>query len=68
MEPNNDANFYKRFRVYLRQQKYKEAINDLTKALEINPANENAVVQRAKLNMKIGKCEEAIVDYDNLRK
>ena len=43
IEPN-DSNFYKRFRVYLRQQKLKEALSDLNKALEINPKHENALV------------------------
>lgn len=68
MEPNNDSNFYKRFRVYLRQQKLKEALADLNSALTINPANENVLVQRAKLQVKLGRCEEADSDFDKLKK
>lgn len=66
IEPN-DSNFYKRFRVYLRQQKLKEALSDLNKALEINPKHENALVQRGKLQIRIGRCAEAVTDYDNLK-
>lgn len=68
LEPNNDSNFYKRFRVYLRQQKLKEALNDLNSALTINPSNEHALVQRAKLNLRTGKCAAAENDYYALKK
>lgn len=33
LEPLNDANFYKRFRVYLKQMKLKEALGDLNQVL-----------------------------------
>ena len=39
-EPGNESNFYKRFRVYLRQQKYKEALSDLNSALRVKPQYE----------------------------
>ena len=67
IEPNNDSNFYKRFRVYLRQKKYKEALADLSKALLINSKHENALVQRAKLQTKLGKCAEAVQDFQSLQ-
>ena len=66
LEPNNDNNYYKRYRVYIRQQKLKEALSDLTTAIRLNPSNENALVQRGKLYMKLGKCNEAIKDYQLL--
>jgi tetratricopeptide (TPR) repeat protein len=66
LEPNNDSNYYKRYRVYIRQQKLKEALSDLTTAIRLNPSNENALVQRGKLYMKLGKCNEAIKDYQLL--
>jgi len=68
LEPTNESNFYKRFRVYLRQQKLKEALNDLNSALTINPKNENVLAQRAKLNMRLGKCAEAETDYYSLKR
>lgn len=68
MEPDNDSNYYKRFRVYLTQQKYKEALADLNAALTRNPQNENALSQRAKLNMRLGRCEESERDLVSLKR
>jgi tetratricopeptide (TPR) repeat protein len=68
LEPNNDSNYYKRFRVFLRQQKLKEALSDLNAALKLNPQNENALVQRSKLQTRMGRCDEAVHDYNLLRK
>ena len=31
LEPKNENNFYKRFRFYIRQHKYKEALQDLNR-------------------------------------
>lgn len=67
LEPDKDSNYYKRFRVYLRQNKFKEAISDLNKVLELKPAHENALAQRAKLQLRTGKCAEAVADYLALR-
>ena len=67
MEPKNEVNFYKRFRVYLRQQKLKEALADLTAALTLNPKYETVLSQRAKLQVRMGRCDDAMTDYRNLR-
>lgn len=67
MEPKNDNNFYRRFRIYLRLQKLKEALADLNSALSIKADNTNALLQRAKLYMKMGKCSEAESDYMKLK-
>ena len=37
LEPKNERNFYKRFRVFLSKRKYAEAIKDLSRALELKP-------------------------------
>lgn len=37
LEPKNERNFYKRFRVFLSKRRYAEAINDLSRALELKP-------------------------------
>jgi tetratricopeptide (TPR) repeat protein len=68
MEPQNEANFFKRFRIYLRQNKLKEALSDLTAALKIKPAFEGALTQRAKLQLRLGKCSEAEDDFKSLKK
>lgn len=67
MEPSNESNFYKRFRVYLRQHRYKDALSDLTAALKVKPTYEAALVQRAKLQVKLGLCAESAVDWNKLR-
>lgn len=67
-EPGNANNFYKRFRVFLRQKKNKEALSDLTKALEIDPKHEQALVQRAKLNLRLGNCAESESDFITLQR
>eukprot|EP01006_Ploeotia_vitrea_P012390 TRINITY_DN32849_c0_g1_i1.p1 TRINITY_DN32849_c0_g1~~TRINITY_DN32849_c0_g1_i1.p1 ORF type:complete len:481 (+),score=6.51 TRINITY_DN32849_c0_g1_i1:88-1530(+) len=67
IEPDNEINYYKRFRVYLRQHKYREALLDLSSAIRIKPTYEAALVQRAKLNMKMGKCSESFTDFNNLK-
>lgn len=68
LEPNNDSNFYKRYRLYLRQHKYKEALSDLSSALNLKPKSENTLAQRGKLYMKLGKCSDAYVDFQSLRR
>jgi len=67
IEPNNDSNYYKRFRVYLRQNKLKEALADLTSALKIKPDNDQVLGQRAKLHIKMGSCDKAEVDFHKLK-
>jgi tetratricopeptide (TPR) repeat protein len=67
-EPGNANNFYKRFRVYLRQKKNKEALADLTSALELDPKHEQALAQRAKLNLRLGNCAESETDFISLQR
>lgn len=67
IEPDNDSNYYKRYRVYLRQQKLKEALSDLNSALKINPSHESALIQRNKLQLKLGRCNEAFDGYEALK-
>jgi len=67
LEPNNDSNYYKRFRVYLRQNKLKEALADLTSALKIKPDNDQVLGQRAKLQIKMGSCDKAEQDFLKLK-
>ena len=37
VEPGEARNYYKLFRVHLRQQKYKNAVQDLATAVEVDP-------------------------------
>lgn len=68
MEPKNEQNFYKRFRIYLRQQKLKEALADLNSALAIKPEFEAVLVQRSKLNLRLGNCNQAEEDLTKLQR
>lgn len=66
LEPENDSNYYKRYRVYIRQQKYKQALQDLSSAIAINAKDENTLAHRAKLNLKMGRCSESMNDFASL--
>lgn len=68
MEPSNDANFFKRFRVYLRQSKLREALADLNSALQLKPDNEAALVQKGKLEMRLGRCSDALANMQRLQR
>eukprot|EP01036_Dinobryon_divergens_P038562 gene38562-50643_t len=68
LEPTNEQNFYKRFRVYLRLQKYKEALADLNAALLLKPDFDNALAQRGRLQLRMGRCVEAEKDLLELQR
>jgi tetratricopeptide (TPR) repeat protein len=68
LEPNNEQNYYKRFRIYLRQQKLKEALSDLNSALAIKPDFEAVLSQRGKINLRMGYCNQAEEDLLRLQK
>ncbi|CAM9889932.1 unnamed protein product, partial [Phaeothamnion confervicola] len=67
LEPMNERNYYKRFRVYLTKRRYKDAISDLTKALDIKPGYKQALAQRAKLLRMVGDCSASVADYAALQ-
>lgn len=67
-EPQNEENYYKRFRVHLKKHDYRKAISDLSSALEINPKLEKALSQRGKYNIKLGSCADAEKDFVQLKK
>ena len=66
MEPKNEQNFYKRFRIYLRQNNLKAALADLNSALIIKPDAENVLMHRGKLQLRLGKCAESEIDWERL--
>jgi thioredoxin-like negative regulator of GroEL len=51
----------------MRQNKLKEALSDLNAALQLKPNFENALVQRAKLQLRLGRCREAESDFISLK-
>lgn len=68
LEPTNDGNFFKRFRVFLRLNKYKEALADLNSALQLKPSNEAALVQKGKLELRLGRCADASSSFKKLQR
>eukprot|EP00753_Platysulcus_tardus_P000680 PLAT10638.1.p1 GENE.PLAT10638.1~~PLAT10638.1.p1 ORF type:complete len:483 (-),score=281.15 PLAT10638.1:541-1989(-) len=62
VEPNNERNYYKRFRVNLRRRRYKHALSDLNAALKLNGKFVNAYLQRGKLRLLDGDCTGALSD------
>lgn len=48
LEPENEKNHYKRYRAYLRGKKYREALQDLSTSLTLDPENGAKLQQRAK--------------------
>ena len=68
LEPKNEQNFYKLFRVHLRQQKFREALQDLTHCLELKPTHKQSLAQRGKLLLRLGRCAEAEIDLKELEK
>lgn len=68
MEPENPSNYYKRFRVYLKQKNLHAAVQDLGSAIARNPDYELAYAQRGKLNLRLGNCIEAERDFLNLKR
>jgi len=66
-EPEKESNFIKRYRAYLRLRKYKEAFSDLTAALHLNPKSKSALGPRAKLGLQLGRCQEAVKDFKELK-
>lgn len=67
IEPDSSNNYYGRFRVYLRQNKMKEAMSDLNKVLDLEPSHEQALGQRAKLTLRMGRCSDAVEDFVKLK-
>jgi DnaJ family protein C protein 3 len=66
LEPKNERNYYKLFRVHLKERAYSEAIKDLTRALEVSPKYKEGLYQRGHLYIQMGHCVEAAADLNAL--
>jgi len=63
LEPEVAMNYYKLFRVHNRMRKYVDALTDLTHALEVDPHKHDYRIQKAKLLVNLGQCDEAVEQY-----
>lgn len=68
LEPQNEQNYYKLFRVHLRQKKHREALHDLNECLKLKPTHVQSLSQRGKLLLKLGRCTDAEIDFQSLAK
>jgi tetratricopeptide (TPR) repeat protein len=66
IEPENEKNHYKRYRAHLRGKKYREALQDLSTSLQLDPLNAAKMQQRAKLFKMMGRCADAVGEYEKL--
>merc|ERR1740124_1507998 len=65
-EPDNAANYFKLFRVHSRMRNFVSALKDITKACEVDPAEKEYRLQKAKLLVSLGLCDEAVMEYNIL--
>lgn len=63
-DPNNYLTYFKRATVFLALNRPKSALDDLNKAIELNPKFTSALSQRASLHVKLGNLDEAHIDYE----
>lgn len=66
LEPDNGGNFFRLFRVHHRMKKFSDALGDITRALELEPANADWRIQKAKLLKSLGQCDRAVEEYQEL--
>ena len=64
VEPENAANFYKLFRVHSRMRNFVSALKDITQACEVDGKNAEYRLQKAKLLVNLGQCEEAVEEFN----
>jgi len=64
IEPNNELNYWKRASAHMRFRATHSALNDLDKAIELDPKMTKAYLNRARLRSKEGDCRGAKSDYE----
>ncbi|OQR99861.1 hypothetical protein THRCLA_06355 [Thraustotheca clavata] len=65
IEPNERV-YYKRYRAYLSDRKYGQALADLTSAVQFKPSYTQGFLQRGRLNIMIGNCADAVKDFSTV--
>jgi DnaJ homolog subfamily C member 3 len=66
IEPDNALNYYKLYKVHTRMKYLETALNDITKAVELEESNVEWRIQKAKLLKSLGQCDRAVVEYQQL--
>ena len=68
VEPNVASNYYKLYSVHKRMRSLNSALNDITKAVELDGTKADWRIQKAKLLVNLGRCEEATLEYSEAGK
>ncbi|KAG7358506.1 chaperone protein DnaJ [Nitzschia inconspicua] len=68
LEPDNAMNYFKLYKVHSRMKHLETALNDITKALELDGSNADWRMQKAKLLKSLGQCDRAVVEYQQMQK
>mmetsp|Transcript_26334 Transcript_26334/g.55986 ORF Transcript_26334/g.55986 Transcript_26334/m.55986 type:complete len:540 (-) Transcript_26334:258-1877(-) len=68
VEPENSINYYKLYSVHKRMRSLSEALEDITRAVELNGSKVDWRIQKAKLLVNLGRCDEAHVEYMEAQK
>lgn len=63
LEPQNAVNYYKLSRVHQRMRHLTAAVDDLNKAVALDPTKTVYVRERAKLLVSLGQCDMAVESY-----
>ena len=61
MEPTNAINYYKLYSVHKRTRSYSKAHTAISTAVELNGSKTDWRIQKAKLLVSLGSCNEAYV-------
>lgn len=67
-EPQNANNYYKLYSVHKRTRSLSEALSDISSAVELDGSKFDWRIQKAKLLVDLGRCEEAAAEYGEARK
>lgn len=67
IEPDNATNYYKLYSVHKRARSFPEALSDISKAVELDGSKFDWRLQKAKLLVDLGRCEEAVLEYGEAR-
>ena len=69
-EPSNPVNHYRLFKIHSRKRQYVDALDDITKAVELEQSSNSNTSYRphkAKLLMTMGQCDRAFVEYQQIQ-
>jgi tetratricopeptide (TPR) repeat protein len=67
LDESNEKSYANRAAVLIRQSNFDRAIENCTKALEINPLYVKALARRALCYHKMGRYKEAVIDFEACR-